>query len=350
MTLCCTPTARARPALLEALGGGLARDRRVRRAPPAAGSGSSGSAPLFPKLDERRDRQPRASRPLRAAGRRAGRRGARVGVERMLTVGIDEESNRAAIAAAESSRRLRLRRPPPELGRGLRRRGRRPRSRSSPPTRASARSARPGSTTTATARRARTSARLPAQIEIARRAAKPLVIHVRDAADDDDASPTASRRGAEATASTVILHCFSTPDRVGRPPTGAGTARSPATSPTRRRRRCARRRARVPDELLLVETDAPFLSPQPVRGKPNEPANVVATAEVARRAARDRATHELEATSRRTPRRVFGLVTPAERAGPELPRRHQPARGDRPRRGARRPTTWCSRSAAGRGR
>jgi TatD DNase family protein len=37
--------------------------------------------------------------------------------------------------------------------------------------------------------------------------------------------------------------------------------------------------AEVPDDLLLVETDSPFLAPQPVRGKPNKPANVVATAE-----------------------------------------------------------------------
>jgi TatD DNase family protein len=37
---------------------------------------------------------------------------------------------------------------------------------------------------------------------------------------------------------------------------------------------------RVPAERLLVETDAPYLSPQPVRGKPNEPANVVRTAEL----------------------------------------------------------------------
>ncbi len=35
----------------------------------------------------------------------------------------------------------------------------------------------------------------------------------------------------------------------------------------------------MPDHLLLVETDSPFLAPQPVRGKPNQPANVVATAE-----------------------------------------------------------------------
>jgi TatD DNase family protein len=35
----------------------------------------------------------------------------------------------------------------------------------------------------------------------------------------------------------------------------------------------------VPAELLLVETDSPYLAPQPLRGKPNEPANVVRTAE-----------------------------------------------------------------------
>ena len=37
--------------------------------------------------------------------------------------------------------------------------------------------------------------------------------------------------------------------------------------------------ALVPDDRILVETDSPYLAPQPVRGKPNQPANVVATAE-----------------------------------------------------------------------
>jgi len=40
----------------------------------------------------------------------------------------------------------------------------------------------------------------------------------------------------------------------------------------------ARAAAAVPDELLLVETDSPYLAPKPVRGKPNQPANVVHTA------------------------------------------------------------------------
>jgi TatD DNase family protein len=35
----------------------------------------------------------------------------------------------------------------------------------------------------------------------------------------------------------------------------------------------------VPADRLLVETDAPFLAPQPVRGRPNQPANVVHTAQ-----------------------------------------------------------------------
>ena len=85
---------------------------------------------------------------------------------------------------------------------------------------------------------------------------------------------------AEADGVTVILHCFSAgPTGPARPPSAAGTAPSPATSPTRSRTRCARRRGSSPSERILAETDSPFLAPQPVRGKPNQPANVVATAE-----------------------------------------------------------------------
>jgi len=78
----------------------------------------------------------------------------------------------------------------------------------------------------------------------------------------------------------VILHCFSAPpDRVadaeehGWYCSFAGNVTYPKSEDLREAAR------RVPEELLLVETDAPFLAPQPVRGKPNRPANVVATAE-----------------------------------------------------------------------
>jgi TatD DNase family protein len=56
---------------------------------------------------------------------------------------------------------------------------------------------------------------------------------------------------------------------------------------------------------LLVETDAPFLSPQPVRGKPNQPANVVATAEAVAEV-RGVPYAELEATVEANAARLFG--------------------------------------------
>ena len=62
---------------------------------------------------------------------------------------------------------------------------------------------------------------------------------------------------------------------------------------------------RVPADRMLVETDAPFLSPQPVRGGPNEPAHVVHTA---RALALERrvAYEELEAMFDKNAARVFG--------------------------------------------
>src|SRR6202000_3319995 len=79
----------------------------------------------------------------------------------------------------------------------------------------------------------------------------------------------------------VILHCFSMADRVveclQQPDwwlSFAGNVTYPKASDLRAAA------LRVPPERLLVETDAPYLSPQPVRGKPNQPANVVATAQL----------------------------------------------------------------------
>jgi TatD DNase family protein len=56
-------------------------------------------------------------------------------------------------------------------------------------------------------------------------------------------------------------------------------------------RECA---AHVPADRLLAETDSPYLSPQLLRGKPNEPANVVHTVE-ALAAARGEDANELAA-------------------------------------------------------
>ena len=77
----------------------------------------------------------------------------------------------------------------------------------------------------------------------------------------------------------MILHCFSMADRIDECLAHddwwfsfAGNVTYPKASELRLAA------VRVPAERLLVETDAPYLSPQVVRGKPNQPANVVSTA------------------------------------------------------------------------
>jgi TatD DNase family protein len=113
-----------------------------------------------------------------------------------------------------------------------------------------------------------------AQIDLAARASLPLVIHTREA--EEDTFALLRERAAEL---TVILHCFSAPGRIdecverGYMCSFAGNV----TYPKALELQAAARD--LPAELLLVETDSPYLAPQPVRGKPNEPANVVATAQ-----------------------------------------------------------------------
>ena len=112
-----------------------------------------------------------------------------------------------------------------------------------------------------------------AQIGLARELGKPLVIHTRAAEDDTLATLAGHAEGV-----TVVMHCFSMPDRLeecverGYMCSFAGNVTYPKATDLQGAA------ARVPDELLLVETDSPFLSPQPMRGKPNVPANVVHTA------------------------------------------------------------------------
>jgi TatD DNase family protein len=114
-----------------------------------------------------------------------------------------------------------------------------------------------------------------AQLELAGRLGLPVAIHTRAAEDDTFAilREHADRLPA------VILHCFSAPDRLdecverGYLCSFAGNVTYPKATDLQRAA------SELPAELVLVETDAPFLSPQPVRGKPNEPAYVVHTAE-----------------------------------------------------------------------
>jgi TatD DNase family protein len=112
-----------------------------------------------------------------------------------------------------------------------------------------------------------------AQIDLARATGKPLVIHTRAAEDDTIATLRARADGV-----AVILHCFSMPDRLdeclaeGWWISFAGNVTYPKAQDL------AAAAERVPDERLLVETDAPYLTPQVVRKERNQPAYVTHTA------------------------------------------------------------------------
>jgi TatD DNase family protein len=109
------------------------------------------------------------------------------------------------------------------------------------------------------------------QLALARRLDLPVVIHCRDATDDCFAIL------AEEAPPIVVLHCFAAVERLdeaiergwfcsfaGNVTYGTAVDLQDAAQ-------------RVPDELLLLETDAPYLSPVPHRGRPNEPAYVMDT-------------------------------------------------------------------------
>jgi len=113
-----------------------------------------------------------------------------------------------------------------------------------------------------------------AQIELARSTGKPLVIHTR-AAEDDTLELLNERAGGV----RVILHCFSMPDRVQECLEHENWWFSFAGNVTYPKAQALRTAAlAIPANRLLVETDAPYLSPQPVRGRPNQPAHLVHTA------------------------------------------------------------------------
>jgi TatD DNase family protein len=111
------------------------------------------------------------------------------------------------------------------------------------------------------------------ELALALEVGKPVVIHTR-AADDDTRERLLAHDGP------VVLHCFSSPGLL-EPALERGWYVSLAGNVTYKNAydlRAAVRR--VPHDKLLAETDSPYLAPQPVRGKRNEPAYVVHTYDV----------------------------------------------------------------------
>jgi TatD DNase family protein len=196
------------------------------------------------------------------------------GVTRMLTVGMDGASNRSALAAAEAFPQVRAavgRHPNHAAGfdeadlADLRALAAHPRC------------AAIGETGLDFYREGAPAAdqqrAFEAQIGLARETGKPLVVHTRDAAE-----PTIATLREHAEGVTVVLHCFSMPEHLdlcveqGWWCSFAGNVTYPKAG------ELAEAAARVPAERLLVETDAPYLTPQAVRGQRNQPAFVAHTA------------------------------------------------------------------------
>lgn len=104
-------------------------------------------------------------------------------------------------------------------------------------------------------------------IDLAKRIGKPLMIHCRDA--HEDVLRILTEEGAP---ERVVFHCFSGDAEIARRCVDAGYVLSFAGTVTFRNATALREAARlVPSYQMLVETDAPFLTPHPFRGRPNEP-------------------------------------------------------------------------------
>jgi TatD DNase family protein len=110
------------------------------------------------------------------------------------------------------------------------------------------------------------------QLELAAKLGKPVIVHCR-AAEDETAEMLADFGG------TVVLHCFSSPALLpvalerGYYVSFAGNVTYPKAPELREAAQA------IPVDRILAETDCPYLAPQPVRGKRNEPAYVVHTLE-----------------------------------------------------------------------
>jgi TatD DNase family protein len=139
------------------------------------------------------------------------------------------------------------------------------------------------------------------QVRLARDVGLPLIVHTREA--DEETATLLEEEGARETGG--VIHCFTGGAELARRALALGFFISFSGIMTFPRAEAIQQVARaVPDERLLVETDAPFLAPPPHRGKRNEPAFVV---EVARKLAALRGTslEEIGVTAARNYARLF---------------------------------------------
>jgi TatD DNase family protein len=142
-------------------------------------------------------------------------------------------------------------------------------------------------------------------LALARQRALPVIIHCREAEADvvrmlrEDFDRHGPVRG--------VMHSFTGDDKTAAACLEMGLYISFAGMVTYKNASALRRVAQgVPADRLLVETDSPYLSPVPLRGKRNEPANVRYTLECITQE-RGVAAEELAAQTTANARRLFGL-------------------------------------------
>ncbi len=144
--------------------------------------------------------------------------------------------------------------------------------------------------------------RFAEQVDLALELDMPVIIHDREAHAETLRILQRRKGGLRG-----VLHCFSGDAAMARECLALGFYLSVAGPVTYRKSEQLRAVAReIPAERLLVETDAPYLSPQPWRGKRNEPAYVVETARCLAEI-RGMAAGELERLTEENARRLFGL-------------------------------------------
>ena len=131
------------------------------------------------------------------------------------------------------------------------------------------------------------------QIALAREAGLPIIIHSRNAR----AETLGVLRSASIEGHPTIIHCYSYGVDTAKKLLDMGVFLSIPGTVTYKNSGLAGVLDHVPLERLLSETDAPFLTPSPHRGKRNEPANVV------------RIVEEIAATRKKDPEEVGMLLT-----------------------------------------
>lgn len=149
--------------------------------------------------------------------------------------------------------------------------------------------------------------KLAAQLELARALELPVIFHCRDALPD-----LFRLLEAEARLPRGVFHCFAGDEADARRALGLGFHISFAGNVTYPRAEALRNAARVvPAERLLLETDAPFLAPEPRRGRRNEPSFLPFTARLLAET-RGLPLEDLVAQATKATRELFALAEPAD--------------------------------------